>query len=58
MITDNVLKNGASNVDPGRLERSLQAAGKAFEFKTVPSATETYTDRYLPPRAEMKIVQQ
>jgi hypothetical protein len=47
-----------SNVDPGRLERSLQAAGKAFEFKTIPSATETYTDRYLPPRAEMKIIQQ
>jgi NitT/TauT family transport system substrate-binding protein len=56
MITDNVIKNGASNVDPARLDRSLQAAGSAFEFKTIPSAAETYTERYLPPRAEMKIV--
>jgi hypothetical protein len=57
MMTDNVRKNGASNVDLARLERSLQAAGKAFELKTIPSAAEIYTDRYLPPRAELRIGQ-
>ena len=57
MMTDNVRKNGASNVDLARLERSLQAAGNAFELKTIPSAVEIYTDRYLPPRAELRIGQ-
>jgi hypothetical protein len=57
MMTDNVRKNGASNVDLARLERSLQAAGKAFELKTIPSAVGIYTDRYLPPRAELRIGQ-
>jgi NitT/TauT family transport system substrate-binding protein len=57
MITDSVRKNGASNVDSARLERSLAAAGKAFELKAIPTAAEIYTERYLPPRAELKIVQ-
>jgi NitT/TauT family transport system substrate-binding protein len=57
MITDNVRNNGASNVDPARLERSLTAAGKAFELKSIPAAGTIYTDRYLPPRAELRIGQ-
>jgi NitT/TauT family transport system substrate-binding protein len=55
MITANVLKDGASNVDIVRLDRSLKAVAKAFDIKTVPNAAQVYTDQYLPPRAEMKI---
>lgn len=57
MITDNVLKNGASNVEPKRLESSLKDVSAAFGIKTIPAASEVYTDRYLPPRSEMKISQ-
>lgn len=57
MMTDNVRKNGASHVDADRLDRSLKAAAKAFEFKTIPAVTDTYTDRYLAPRAEMKVTE-
>lgn len=56
MITENVLKNGVSNVDPKRLESSLKDVSAAFGIKTIPPASEVYTDRYLPPRSEMKIV--
>jgi NitT/TauT family transport system substrate-binding protein len=55
MMSDNVRRNGASNVDPGRLQRSVQAAGRAFELAAIPTAAEIYTEAYLPPRAEMKI---
>lgn len=56
MITENVLKNGVSNVDPKRLESSLKDVSAAFGIKTIPPASEVYTDRFLPPRSEMKIV--
>jgi NitT/TauT family transport system substrate-binding protein len=56
MMTPNVIKEGASSVDMDRLERSLKAVAKAFDIKTVPSAAQVYTDQYLPPRAEMKII--
>lgn len=55
MITPDVLKNGASNVDMDRLNRSLKAVGNAFGLKSVPPASQVYTDEYLPPRAEMAI---
>jgi NitT/TauT family transport system substrate-binding protein len=55
MMTDNIRRNGASSIDPGRLDRSVKAAGRAFELATIPAAAEIYTDAYLPPRAEMKI---
>jgi NitT/TauT family transport system substrate-binding protein len=56
MITRNVLKEGASNVDMDRLERSLKAVAKALDIKDVPAAAQVYTETYLPPRAEMRIV--
>jgi NitT/TauT family transport system substrate-binding protein len=55
MMSDNVRQNGASNVDPARLARSILAASKAFELKTLPDVGTTYTEAYLPPRAEMKV---
>src|ERR1700733_5758830 len=49
MITENVLKNGASNVEPARLEGSVRDVAEAFGIKKVPPASEVYTDQYLPP---------
>ena len=57
MITDNVLKNGVSNVEAERLASSLKDVAAPFGIKTVPATSEVYTDRYLPPRSEMRIVQ-
>jgi len=44
-----------SNVDMARLGRTLQAVAKPFELKTVPTATQVYADKYLPPRSELKL---
>jgi NitT/TauT family transport system substrate-binding protein len=54
-ITPNVLQNGMSNVDMARLGRTLQAVTKPFELKTTPNAAQVYTNKYLPPRAELKL---
>jgi len=54
-ITLNVLQNGMSNVDMARLARTLQAVAKPFELKAAPIATQVYTDKYLPPRSELKL---
>lgn len=53
MISDNVRKNGISNVDPQRIDASLKDVAQPFGIKTVPAAAEVYTDKYLPPRSEM-----
>jgi NitT/TauT family transport system substrate-binding protein len=54
MVTDNVIKNGISNVDMKRIEQSLKDVAEPFSIATIPPASEVYTDRYLPPRSEMK----
>ena len=56
-ISPNVLQNGMSNVDMARLDRTLQQVVKPFDLKSTPTATQVYTDRYLPPRAELKLSQ-
>jgi NitT/TauT family transport system substrate-binding protein len=55
IITPNVLKNGMSNVDTARLERTLKQVAKAFDMKATPTAAQVYVDKYLPPRSELKI---
>ena len=55
IITPNVLDNGYSNVDMGRLQGTLAQVAPAFSMKTTPSAGQIYTDRYLPPRSELKV---
>lgn len=57
IITPNVLKNGMSNVDMARLDRTLKQVATAFKMKAVPAAAQVYTDKYLPPRSELKIEQ-
>ncbi len=55
IITPNVLDNGYSNVDMARLEGTLAQVAPAFNMKATPVATQVYTDKYLPPRAELKV---
>src|SRR5436190_4036979 len=55
IITPNVLDNGYSNVDMARLAGTLGQVAPAFNMKTTPAASQVYTDKYLPPRAELKV---
>jgi NitT/TauT family transport system substrate-binding protein len=55
IITPNVLDNGYSNVDMARLENTLAQVAPAFNMKTTPPASQIYTDKYLPPRAELRV---
>jgi NitT/TauT family transport system substrate-binding protein len=57
IITQNVLQNGYSHVDMARLSRTLQQVAPAFGMKATPAADQVYTDKYLPPRAELKTAQ-
>jgi NitT/TauT family transport system substrate-binding protein len=56
-ISPNVVQNGMSNVDIARLDRTLQQVVKPFELKTVPTAAQVYTEKYLPPRDELRLSQ-
>jgi hypothetical protein len=49
------MKEGMSDVDTARLERTLKQVAKPFELKSVPTASQVYVDKYLPPRSELKL---
>jgi NitT/TauT family transport system substrate-binding protein len=55
IVTANVKQNGYSNVDPERLQQTLQQVAPTFGIKTVPVAAQVYTDKYLPPQSELKM---
>ena len=55
IITPNVLQNGLSNVDMARLDQTLKQVAGPFEMKSVPPASEVYSDKFLPPRSELRI---
>jgi len=55
-LSDNVWKNGVSFVDKARLARTLEQVGEAFQLSTKPTVEEIYTEKYLPPRNELKLV--
>jgi len=55
LITPNVLQKGFSTVDMARLDKTLKQVAPAFNI-AAPSATDIYTDRYLPPLAERKVL--
>ena len=57
MLTDNVRKNGISNVDLGRLRDSLEKVAGPLQIKDIPPPSDVYTDRYLPPRGELQLQQ-
>jgi len=56
-ISPNVLRNGMSHVDLARLDRTLQQVVKPFDLKSTPTAAQVYTDKYLPPRDELRLAQ-
>jgi NitT/TauT family transport system substrate-binding protein len=51
LITENVRRNGFSNVDPARLERGIRAVEEAFGLPQRLTAADVYTEAYLPPPA-------
>jgi NitT/TauT family transport system substrate-binding protein len=55
IMTDNVRRNGLSNIDPTRLDRSLKQVAEGVGLKVVPAVSDVYTDRYLPPRDALKM---
>ena len=57
IISPNVQQNGYSNVDLGRLTRTLGQIADGLQLKAVPAASDVYTDQYLPVRAELKMAQ-
>jgi NitT/TauT family transport system substrate-binding protein len=54
LVTQNVLKNGYSAMDMGRLDKMLKAVTPAFNI-AIPSATDVYTDKYLPSAADRTV---
>lgn len=50
-----MLKHGLSQIDMARLQKTLDDAAPAFGIKSPPKASEVYTDKYLPPAADLKI---
>lgn len=55
-LSDNVWKNGVSFVDKARLARTLEQVSEAFQLSTKPTVEEIYTEKYLPPRSELRLV--
>ena len=54
-ISPHVMKDGMSDVDKARLERTLEQVAKPFGLKTIPTAAQVYVDKYLPPRPDLKL---
>lgn len=55
-MSANVEKNGMSNVDKARLGRTIEQVSKAFQMKATPTVEDVYTERYLPARAELRVI--
>jgi NitT/TauT family transport system substrate-binding protein len=56
LIDDHVLQNGFSDVDPARMAKTLEEVSPIFSLSPSPTVAQSYTDQYLPPRQEMKIL--
>ncbi|MEF7616615.1 ABC transporter substrate-binding protein [Aquincola sp. MAHUQ-54] len=54
IVTPWVREKGFSQIDPVRMEKSLQDVAAALAIP-VPAASDVYTDRYLPPRAKLML---
>lgn len=55
LITDHVLQYGLSRVDTARLQKTLDDVAGPFAINPAPKAADVFTDKYLPPAAELKI---
>ena len=48
VVTDWTKANGMGNIDPARLEKSLEQIAETYEFQNDPDASLYFTDAYLP----------
>jgi NitT/TauT family transport system substrate-binding protein len=49
ILTSEVKRNGIGDVDPGRLDRSIDQIAEDFKFDKRPSAADIFDDAFLPP---------
>jgi NitT/TauT family transport system substrate-binding protein len=54
LATANVRKNGFGYVDMARLSQTIDDVSRIYEMKRPVTGADIYTDRYLPPREELK----
>ncbi|MBR0783899.1 ABC transporter substrate-binding protein [Bradyrhizobium iriomotense] len=55
ILTDEVRRNGLGDIDPARLERSIDQIAQDFKFRKRPAAGDIFDDRFLPPVASRLI---
>lgn len=55
ILTSEVRRNGIGEVDPVRLERSIDAIGEGFKFNKRPTAADIFDDSFLPPAGDRLI---
>lgn len=55
VLSDHVRAQGLSQVDPGRISRSLDVVKSAFNLSTAISAEQIWTPEFLPPASELRL---
>jgi NitT/TauT family transport system substrate-binding protein len=55
IATPHAREIGFGTVEPARIEKSIDVVTAAFNLQRRPTASEVYTDRFLPPLAERKL---
>jgi NitT/TauT family transport system substrate-binding protein len=55
ILTAEVRANGFGAVDLGRLERTIEQLGEAYEFKARPKAADIFDSSFLPPASERHV---
>ncbi len=56
LLTPWTREHGLSTVDRARFERTAAQVAKAFNLAVIPKMEDVYTDRFLPPEAERRLV--
>ena len=51
ILTDEVRRNGLGDIDPARMDRSIDQIGQDFKFRKRPAAGDIFDGGYLPPVA-------
>jgi NitT/TauT family transport system substrate-binding protein len=55
ILTPEVMRDGLGEVDPARLQQSLEQIGLVYTFKHKPSTAAVFDDSFLPPLAQRRI---
>ena len=51
ILTDEVRRNGLGDIDPARMDRSIDQIGQDFKFRKRPAAGDIFDGGFLPPVA-------